>query len=147
MPSIIPGYVYSLFAALIVGTILVCSCSQAMVNVKNDALEQQLKNIDQYVATQSLILLSQTTGANQNASVFLDVPAAIGNQRFWIILTNGPEGPLVVSGLGTNVTSSSLYVPVPGHAFAQGSFVSGSGRAVLQCSSQNGEATLKLTSE
>ncbi len=46
MPSIIPGYVYSIFAALIVGTIIVYACSISTLNVKNQANNQQLKNID-----------------------------------------------------------------------------------------------------
>ena len=76
MPSIIPGYVYSLFAALIVGAIIVYACSLSTLNIKNQATNQQLKNIDEYVATQSLTLLSHTTEDNQNTTQFLDIPSA-----------------------------------------------------------------------
>ena len=43
MPSIIPGYVYSIFAALIVGAIIVCSCSVSMLNIKNEATDSAVK--------------------------------------------------------------------------------------------------------
>ena len=51
MVTIIPGYVYSIFAALIVGAIIVGSCSVSMVNVRNEAENQQLANVDEYVAS------------------------------------------------------------------------------------------------
>ncbi len=84
MPSIIPGWVYSIFAALMVGAIIVYVCSISTLNVKNQANTQQLKNIEEYVATQSLSLLSHTIENNQNTTQFLDIPSSIGNQRFWI---------------------------------------------------------------
>src|SRR5665647_3420831 len=82
MPTIIPSYVYALFAAVIVSTIIVYSCSLVALNIKNQASTQQLKNIDEYVATQSLILLSHTTEDNQNTTQFIDVPTQVGNQIF-----------------------------------------------------------------
>ncbi|MCX6643943.1 MAG: hypothetical protein NT043_01870 [Candidatus Bathyarchaeota archaeon] len=75
MPSIIPSYVYSLFAALIVGAIIVSSCSLSMVNIKNEAENQQLTNIDEYVATQSLTLLTRASENNQNTTQLLDIPS------------------------------------------------------------------------
>ena len=54
MPSIIPSWVYSIFATIIVGTIIVYGCSISTLNIKNDAQNQQLVNIDEYVATQTM---------------------------------------------------------------------------------------------
>ena len=105
MPSIIPGYVYSLFAALLVGAIIVYSCSLVSLNIKNQAANQQLKNIDEYIAAQSLTLLSHTTQDNQNTTQFLDIPSQIGNQIFWIKISNDSSGAWVESGFGTSVTS------------------------------------------
>jgi hypothetical protein len=45
MPLIIPSYVYTLFASLIVGTIVVSACSLSTLNVKTEAENQQLTNI------------------------------------------------------------------------------------------------------
>jgi len=147
MPSIIPGYVYSLFAALLVGSIIVYSCSLSALNIKNQATNQQLKNIDEYVAAQSLTLLSHTTQDNQNTTQFLDIPSQVGNQRFWMQISNGSSGAWVESGFGTTVTSSEIHVNIPATVMASGIFISGSGRAVLQCHFVNQTATLTLTSE
>jgi hypothetical protein len=147
MPSIIPGYVYSIFAALIVGTIIVYACSIATLNLKNQANTQQLKNIDKYVATQSLSLLSQTTENNQNTTQFLDIPSSIGNQRFWIRITNDASSAWIESGFGTTVSSNNLQMSIPANIDASGYFISGSGRAKLQCQFENHIATLTLSSE
>ena len=147
MPSIIPGWVYSMFAALIVGAILVYACSISTINVKNQANTQQLKNIEEYVATQSLSLLSQTTENNQNTTQFLDIPSSIGNQRFWIRIANDSSGAWVESGFGTTLSSNSLQMNIPANFDASGYFISGSGRAKLQCEFENQIATLTLTSE
>jgi hypothetical protein len=147
MPSIIPGYVYSIFAALIVGAIIVYACSISTLNVKNQANIQQLKNIGEYVATQSLTLLSQTSENDQNSTRFLDIPSAIGNQRFWISIANDSSGAWVESGFGTIVSLENSQIKIPANVDASGYFISGSGRAILQCYFENQTATLTLTSE
>ena len=147
MPSIIPGYVYSLFAALIVGVIIVCACSVATSGVKNNADKQQLTNINEYIAAQSLTLLSHTTYDNQNTTQFLDIPTQVGNQRFWISIANDSSNAWVEIGLGAIVTSSDIRVEMPAKVDASGSFISGSGRALLQCHFENELAILTLTQE
>jgi hypothetical protein len=147
MPSIIPGYMYSIFAALIVGAIIVYACSISTLNVKNQANNHQLKNIDEYVATQSLTLLSQTTENNQISTRFLDIPSSIGNQRFWISIASDSSGAWVESGFGTIITSKNPQANIPVNVDASGYFISGSGRAILQCHLENQTAILTLTSE
>jgi hypothetical protein len=147
MVSIIPGWVYSIFAALIVGAIIVYACSISTLNVKNQANTQQLKNIEEYVAAQTLSLLSHTTENNQNTTQFLDIPSSIGNQRFWIRITNDSSGAWVESGFGTTPSSNSLQINIPANFEASGYFISGSGRAKLLCQFENQTATLELTCE
>jgi hypothetical protein len=147
MPTIIPGYVYALFASVLVGVIIVYSCSVATVNIKNQASTQQLKNIDEYVAAQSLMVLSHTTEENQNTTQFLEIPSQVGNQMFWIQISNDSSGAWVESGFGTTVTSSDLHVSLPAAVNASGIFVSSSGRAILKCHFEDQIATLTLTSE
>jgi hypothetical protein len=147
MPTIIPGYVYTLFAAVLVGAIIVYCCSLATLNIKNQAATQQLKNIDEYVATQSLLALSHTSENNQNLTQFLDIPSQVGNQIFWIQISTDSSGAWVQSGFGTTVTSSELNINIPAEVNASGIFISGSGRAVLQCHFEDKTATLTLTSE
>jgi hypothetical protein len=147
VPSIIPGYIYSIFAALLVGAIIVYACSLSTLNVKNQANNQQLRNIDEYVATQSLTLISHTTENNQNTTQFLDIPSDIGNQRFWMLISNDSSGAWVESGFGTTVRSNYPHMSIPAHVDASGTFISGSGRAKLQCHFENQIATLTLTNE
>lgn len=147
MPSIIPTYVYSLFAALMVGIIIVCTCSVVTAGVKSNADTQQLTNINEYIATQSLIMLSQTTCENQNITQTLDIPSQVGNQRFWIRITNDSQTAWVESGFGPTVLTSDERVEMPAKVAASGSFVSGSGRAILECHYENQIATLTLTQE
>jgi hypothetical protein len=147
MPSIIPSYVYSLFAALIVGTIIVSTCSVAMANIKNKAETQQLQNLDQYVASQSLSLIADSNHANQNSTQLLDFPSQIGSQRFWILISNDASGAWVQSGFGTTANLSQPKFYIPAQISASGLYVSGAGRALLECSTENQAVTLKLISE
>jgi len=147
MPTIIPDYVYSLFAALIVGVIVVSCCSVATNAIRVDADKQQLRNVAEYVATQSLMLLSHGDAGTQNVTQYLDVPSQVGHQRFWIRITNDTSTAWVESGFGAEVLSSQIKVEVPANVAASGSFVSGSGRALLQCSFESGVASLTLTQE
>ncbi len=147
MPSIIPTYVYSLFAALMVGIIIVCACSVVTAGVKSNADNTQLTNINEYVAAQSLTMLSHTTYQNQNITQTLDIPSQVGNQRFWIRITNDSQTAWVESGFGPTVLSSDMRTEMPAKVAASGSFVSCSGRAILECHYENQIATLTLTQE
>jgi hypothetical protein len=145
--SNIPSYVYSLFAALIVGTILVSSCALSMANIRNEAENQQLSNIAEYVATQSLTLIAHISGNNQSITQLLNVPSQIGNQIYWISIGNDSSGAWVQSGFGTIVNPSRPHVPIPAQIAASGFFISSFGRAFLQCYSDNQTVILTLTSE
>jgi hypothetical protein len=147
MPSNIPSYVYSLFASLIVGAIIVSSCSFSMLNVKNEAENQQLTNIDQYVAAQSLTLLAHATESNQNITQLLDVPTQVGNQIYWIRISSDSSRAWVESGFGATVNLSQPRIYIPAQISASGVFISTYGRAFLKLSSENQTVTLTLTSE
>ncbi len=146
MVTIIPSYIYSIFAALIVGTIIVSSCSLSMINIKNEAESQQLANIDEYVAAQSLTLITHVTEDGQNTTQFLDLPSQIGNQEYSICIANDSSSAWVESGFGAAVQSQpQIYIPA--EISASGTFISGWGRAFLQCYYQNQTVILTLTSE
>jgi hypothetical protein len=147
MVSSIPGYMYSLFASLIIGSILVCAVSVETLSFRSSANEQQLQNIQQYVAAQALTLITQTTFEGQTTKQYLDIPSAIGNQRFYIHLASDQESAWVTSGFNQNNTIHSRPSEIPAKADAQGSYLSGSGRPLLQCHYQNQVATLTLTQE
>jgi hypothetical protein len=146
MPSIIPSYIYSLFAALIVGTIIISTCSVSTLNIKNEAKNQQLANLNKYVATESLNLLSSTK-SDQNTTQFLNLPLQVGNQIYWVRIASDSSGTWVESGFGTTVSSSQSRICIPANILASGIFFSSYGRPFLQCYTDNGTVTLTLVSE
>lgn len=147
MVSIIPGWIYSLFAAIVVGAIVVASISLVTVNVRNEAQTQELANIDEYVASQSLSLVTHATQSNQNSTQVINLPTSIGNQIYWVYLGNDSSSSYVESGFGTTAVPSQPQVYIPAQIAASGAFISGYGRAVLQCTTENHTVTLTLTSE
>ena len=149
MPSIIPGYVYTLFAALVVGAIIVSACSLATVNVKNEAVNQQLTNIDQYVATQALNLLTQAMQGQdyQNATQTLNLPSCVGNQIYWVSISNSISGAIVSSGLGSTAILNQQGVSIPAEVNASGVYVSGYGTPMLQCGVVHQTLRLTLSSD
>ncbi len=147
MPSIVPGYVYSLFAAVIVGTMIVFSCSVLASSVKNQAETQQLTNVEKYVATQSLKLITDALDNNVNSTQFLELPSAIGTQQYWIRIANDSQRVWVEAGFGTQLTKSQSNILIPAILSASGEFVSSSGRACLNCYVENQTLVLKLMGE
>jgi hypothetical protein len=147
MVSSIPSYMYSLFASLIIGSILVCAVSVETMSIRSSANEQQLQNIQQYVAAQALTLITQTTIDGQTTTQYLDIPSAIGNQRFYIHLSSDQNSAWVTSDFNQNTTIGSHPTEIPAKTEAQGSILSGQARPLLQCHNQNQIITLTLTQE
>ena len=147
MPSIVPGYLYTIFATLLIGTMIVYSCGVSSTAVKNEALSQQLLNVGEYVATQSLVLITQTTENIANITQILDIPSQIGNQLFWIRLNSDSSEAWVECGYGLNATESGQRISIPAVVTASGTFISGEGQATLNCYIDNGDLVLTLTRE
>jgi hypothetical protein len=117
-----------------------------MVNIRTEAENQQLANVDQYVAAQSLNLIAQVTEDGQNITQFLDLPSQIGNQEYSLCLANDSYSAWVGSGFGTTVQDQP-QIWIPAQIDASGTFTSGWGRPFLQCNCENQTVTLKLSSE
>jgi len=145
LPSIVPSYIYSLFASIIVGTLVISACGLSTVNVKSEAEKQQLSNIAEYVATESLDLISHTGAENLTSTLKLNVPPLIGNQRYWIKIANDSARTWVEAGFGTTVSSSGQLTYIPSEVSASGTYISGSGAASLKCYSVNSGVQLTLS--
>ncbi len=117
-----------------------------MLNLRNVADNRQLVNIDEYVAAQSLILITHVTQEDQNVTQFLTLPTQIGNHEYSIAITNDSSSACVESGFGSAVKNQP-QISIPADVAASGTYVSGWGRAVLRCYCQNQTVTLILTSE
>jgi hypothetical protein len=147
MPSIIPSYIYTIFASILVGSIIIAAIGVAVVDVKETADAQQVSNLSQYVAIKSLELISQTSSDNANATITLDLPSTISNQQYWITLSNSSSEPWVQAGVGINTASSEHQAFIPRQVYASGVYVSISGQAHLQCCSNSSGIYLKIYGE
>jgi hypothetical protein len=147
VPSIIPSYIYTLFASIIVGTIVISACGLSTANMKSEAEKQQLSNIAEYVATESLELIAHATAENLTSTLHLNVPQLIGNQRYWIKIANDSAKTWVEVGFGTTAISSEQLAYIPSEVAASGTYTSGSGTANLECYSNSSGVHLTLSGE
>jgi hypothetical protein len=145
LPSIIPSYVYTLFACIIVGTILIGASTLSSINVKNEADMQELKNIADYVASTSFELVSSTETNNLTANLTLTIPAVVGNQRYWIQLDNDSFRSWVNIGFGTIPQQGGQRTYIRFKVAASGDYVSGAGTPVLRCYNNESAPCLKLS--
>ena len=133
MPSIIPSYVYTLFACMVVGALLIGASSLSTINVKNEADLQELKNIADYIAIRSFELVSLTKTNNLTANAILNIPYAVGNQRYWLRLDNDSLRSWVEIGFGVSPQPSGQRTYIPSQVSASGTYTSGAGTPVLEC--------------
>ncbi len=116
-----------------------------MLNVKNKAENQQLSNINAYIATESLALLSHTTESNLNSTQYLQIPTDIGARQYWVRIANDSSHAWIESGFGTIIIPDQPDMYIPAKISASGTYVSNSGRAYLICQIENQTAVLTLT--
>lgn len=147
MPSIVPSYIYVLFACVIVGTIVIAACGVATLSIKNNADQQQLSNIIQYVAAESNTLVLQATRDNANSTVYLNLPANVGNQKYWIQIENDSSRAWVTAGFGSIQANSNQRTYIPAGVVASGLYTSHSGLAVLQCQTDGSNVNLTINGE
>jgi hypothetical protein len=145
MPSIIPSYVYTLFACMAVGALLIYAASVSSVSVTNEADLQELNNIAEFVAVKGYALASMTLINNLTANVVLNVPAAVGNQIYWLRLDNDTSSSWVSIGFGTVPQISGQQTYMPAKVFANGTFVSDTGMLVLKCYLEGSSTFLQLS--
>jgi hypothetical protein len=144
MPSIIPSYLYTIFASIIVGTLVIAMCALTTVNIKAEAEKQQLSNISDYVATKGMELIAGAPPTNFTLKTAVDVPPLIGNQRYWIQLSNDSAKVTVTAGFGTVAVRAGQEAVIPSGVYASGVYVSGSGAAFLQYQSNSSGLYLTL---
>jgi hypothetical protein len=144
LPSIIPSYVYTLVASIVVGTLLIYAFDVSTVGTKGEAEKQQLRNLAEYVAIKSCELVSAATANNLSTSLRLDIPPLVGSQRYWIQLGNDSSAAWVEYGYGTTPSSTELQVTIPSEVSASGMYISDLGTPILECSANSTGAYLQL---
>jgi hypothetical protein len=130
---------------MIVGTLLIYACSISTLSTKNDAEQQQLKNLAEYVAAESCELVSAATVNNLTIKSTLSIPSVIGNQEYWIQLTNDMFKAWVEAGFGTSPHPTETRTSIPMKASASGHYTSGLGKAVLECHANGTGTYLELS--
>jgi hypothetical protein len=135
---------YTIFATIIVGTLVIAMCALAAADIKAQAEKQQLSNIASYVATKGMDLVASAPAGNFSLKAALDIPALIGNQQYWIQIQNGTSKAVVNVGFGTSAVSSGQGAVIPAQVYASGVYVSGSGAAFLQYQSNSTGVYLTL---
>jgi len=145
LPSIIPSYIYTLFACIAVGALLIYASSISSISVKNEADLQELQNIADYVAATSFQLVSSTQTNNLTANLMLSIPSTVGNQRYWVQLENDSFRSWVNVGFGTTPQTSDQRTYIPFEVSASGDYVSGAGMPVLRCYSDGSTTYLEIS--
>jgi hypothetical protein len=145
LPSIIPGYVYTFLATIIIGGLLIYASNISTVNIENNADQQQLKNLAEYIAAESCELVSAATVNNLTIKSTLSVPPNIGNKEYWIQLTNETSEAWVQVGFGTNPVPTETQTSMPINASASGNYTSGSSKAFLECYTNDSGTFLELS--
>ena len=145
MPSIIPSYVYTLFAMIIVGSLLVVAFTFSTENLRNQAETQQLKRIAEYVMAKGCELVSASKANVVYANFTLDIPILVGDQQYWIQLENDSSSAWVETGFGDASSGTGQRVTIPLQVSASGTYLSEYGLPVLQCNMSDGNACLELS--
>ena len=147
MPSIIPSYVYTLVASIIVGTIVVSVCGLSTLNIRANAEDQQLENIAKYIAVQSNELVLSATRDNVNSTVYLNVPSNIGNKQYWIQISNDTSKTWIEGGFGIAGVNGEKLTLIASQVNASGIYSSYSGKIVLECQIDSSGINLKIDGE
>lgn len=145
MPSIIPSYIYTLFASMIVGSLLTVTFSLSTLNTRQEAEEQQLRSLAECIASKGCELVSAATTGLSSLNLTLDLPSFVGSQRYWVRLGNDTSLAWVEIGHGTAPKSTERQVLIPAKVSASGTYTSGSGPLVLHCYTKSMEIYLDLS--
>jgi hypothetical protein len=125
MPSIIPSYIYTIFASLIVSSLVIGMCGLEISDIKMRAEKQQLSNIADYVAAKTLELATSIVSNNVTCTLNLDVPNLVDNEVYWIRIANYSSKTWVEIGFGNVNFTGGEESEIPLEASASGVFISG----------------------
>jgi hypothetical protein len=132
MPSIVATYVYTMVALAIVSSLLVATFNSYITTLKVTSEEQQLSNIMCLVAMKGNELINISENTNSSARVFIQLPATIGYQQYWLRLRNDSSNTWLEGSLGQMVEETPqnrIFLPRGASAF--GFYIGGYGPAIL----------------
>jgi len=116
-----------------VGSLLVATVHSYATSLRATTEIEQLKNLLNLVAAKGSELLIIADATNASARAFLQLPATIGYQQYWIRASNDSASTWIEGSLGQiseNRPPNRVFLPEG--TSASGHFVGGYGPAVLE---------------
>jgi type II secretory pathway pseudopilin PulG len=122
-----------MIALAVVGALLVAAINAYTTTLRTTSEIEQLKNLLNVVAAKGTELLTIAASTNSSTQVFLQLPATIGHQQYWMRAGNDSSSTWIEGALGpiTHIETQNR-VFLPQGASASGSLVGGYGPAVLE---------------
>jgi len=147
MPSIVSSYVYT-FAALVAVSALLILCVNSYVYYLRTTSEQdQLQSILTGVAAKANEILTLVTTTNSSVTASLSLPTAIGDQYYWLRISNDSSRAWVEGALGKfHEGPAKFQIAIPSYAVMSGYAMSEHGLATLQGYMDASIPQLNLTS-
>jgi len=146
MPSAIASHIYTMVALAAVGTLLVATVYSYTTTLKSAAEVKQFKNILTQVAAKGNELITITQSTNSSAKAFLQLPAAIGHQQYWLKAHNDSSRAWIEGSLGTLADITAPYrVFLHKGTSASGYFIGGHGSVSLESYVNGSSSQLKLS--
>lgn len=134
MPAITPGYLYTFFALIAVSSILLASFMDYANAIRFSSEVWKLKDLMDHVAAEATKLLTVALTTNVSAETYIQAPATLGRQQYWLALRNDSARAWLEGGFGATPTESGvLRVFLSCKAEVSGRYVSGYGAIRLTC--------------
>jgi len=147
LPSITPAYLYTFAALIAISSLLTFSFTAYTSTLKTASETNKLKNVLEYVAAESIELLTLTKSTNATVEVFLQTPTTIGEKQYWLKFYNDSLKVWIEGGLGgTPVENSGIRVYLPSDVHAEGYYIGGYGALHLKCVLNGSTPCLQLSS-
>jgi len=147
LPSTVSSYIYTLVALTAVSALLLYSLNSYTLTLRNTSEVDQLRNILNGVAAKANEILTLVTDTNSSLTVYLNLPATIGDQQYWMRMRNDSSSAWVEGSLGQIFEGNvELRVFISPKASTSGYFISTEGQALLQGYVNGSTPQLKLTS-
>ena len=134
MPSIPLSFLYTTFAVLAVGGLLLLSFSAYTGALRASSEMRKLEGLLDHVASITTELLTLTMETNAFSEIQLPMPETIGDRYYWLQLGNDSNSAWLEGGFGNNpVHGVGSRAYVPSKILAQGYYISGNGAVQLEC--------------
>jgi len=141
------SYIYTLVALTAVSAILLYSLNSYTFTLRNSSETDQLRNILNGVAAKADEILTLVAATNSSLTVYLDLPATIGDQQYWMRIRNDSFSAWVEGSLGQLFEDNAeLRVFISSRASTSGNFNSAHGKASLRGYMNGSTAQLNLAS-